>query len=141
MLMPHVEDLEARFLPWFRDAAEQLRLQFPNYKFMVWSSSVGGATTYQGHNLGVECLFPDAADHEADCVAAYVGVKHLTTEPQLAAVCVEWGNGQHPDVRVEFVEDDTPLDSQSMDEAASRLPELLRVFRAAVDAWLSRGRD
>ena len=56
----------------------------------------------------------------------------------LSEVGVEWGSGQHPDVRVEFVEHAAPLTQGSLDEVATRLPELFAVFRAALQAWGSR---
>lgn len=136
--MKHLAELEAKLLPLFREAAERIGQEHPSFKFQVFSSSVGGATAYQGHNLGLECMFPDAGDHEADCVAASVRVMHLTTEPMLSEVGVEWGSGQHPDVRVEFVEHAAPLTQGSLDEVATRLPELFAVFRAPLQAWGSR---
>jgi len=75
----HLAELEAKLLPLFREAAERIGQEHPSFKFQVFSSSVGGATAYQGHNLGLECMFPDAGDHEADCVAASVRVMHLTS--------------------------------------------------------------
>ena len=134
----HVAELEAMFLPLLREAAVRIAEEHPSFKFSVWSSSVGGATAYQGHNLGIECTFPDAAAHEADCVAASIGVMHLSTEPMLSEFGVEWGSGNHPDVRVEFVEHAAPLTQEALNEIATRFPELMDVFRTALYAWASR---
>ena len=136
--MQHVAELEATLLPLFREEAELVRREYPGFIFNVWSSSVGSATTYQGHNLGLECIFPDAADHEADCVAACVGVKHLTTEPMLSEVEVEWGSGNHPEVGLELLERAVPLTREALHDVAARLPEFFVVFRTALQAWASR---
>jgi len=134
----HVAELEATLLPLFQEEAEQVRREYPAFKFNVWSSSVGGATTYQGHDIGLECIFPDAADHEADCVAACVGVKHLTTEPMLSEVEVEWGSGNHPEVRLDLLEHAVPLTREALHNVVAQLPELFIAFRTALQAWASR---
>ena len=134
-----VVELEELLLPQFREAASRLASEFPQYKLHVWSSSVGGATEYQGHNLGVECLFPDAADHEADCVAAYATVKHLTTEPLLCEACVAWGQGERPNVECELLQNSLPATQEALLSIGSMVPHLINVFRQALQAWSSRG--
>jgi hypothetical protein len=133
-----VAELEAVLVPPLQAAAEQLRREYPSFKFNVWSWSVGGATAYQGHDTGLECMLPDASNHEADCVAVVVGTKHLTTEPILVEASVVWGNGHHPEQGVELIETPVPLTPESLRAVASRLPELLAVFRNALQAWSLR---
>jgi hypothetical protein len=136
-----VVEMEQLLLPRFREAAAGLASEYPQYKFQLWSASTGGATEYQGHDLGVECSFPDAEDHEADCVAAYVGVKHLTTEPLLCEACVEWGKGDHPDVRCELLESPLPATEAALQRIQGMIPGLIAVFRQALHAWSARGAD
>ena len=134
-----VGEMEQLLLPQFRDAATDVSSIYPRYKFSVFSSAIGGATDYQGHNLGLECTFPDAADHEADCVAALIGVKHLTSRPQFWEAAVEWGGGAHPEVRGELLENPLPATQEALQELSRLIPQLLVVFRSALLAWSTRG--
>jgi hypothetical protein len=87
---PIVQELETTFQPLFDEARQRLASEYPEFSFETWSSSVGGATSYQGHDIGIECVFPDARPDEANCVAAQVGVWHITTNPELNSYCVTW---------------------------------------------------
>jgi len=136
-----VAELENTFLPLLLEAKVVAESAYPQFKFNVGSSSVGGKTEYQGHNVWLECTFPDAADHEADSVALLVGVKHITTQPKLCDASVEWGNGHHPKVSLELLEEPTLFTEQALQQTAARLPELLQVFRRALEAWAVRGAD
>ena len=64
--MHAVTELERVFLPLLQEAERVAASEYPQFKFNVGSSSVGGLTAYQGHTVWLECTFPDAADHEAD---------------------------------------------------------------------------
>jgi hypothetical protein len=136
-----VAELENAFLPLLLEAKVAAESLHPQFKFDVGSSSVGGKTEYQGHHVWLECIFPDAADHEADSVALLAGIKHITTEPKLCDASVEWGNGHHPKVSLELLKVPTPFTEQVLQQTAARLPELLHVFRRALEAWASRGTD
>jgi len=136
--MSSVSSLEERLLPLFSEAQVLFSNDFPSFKFNVWSSAVGSKTQYQGHNLGLECIFPDAADHEADCVAVSVGTMHLTTEPRICEACVEWGAGEHPGPQVELIPIPLPLLPEAIEDVASKVPTLLAVFRLALEGWLQR---
>lgn len=130
--------LEAAFLPLLRVAERELGREYPNYKLSTGSSSAGGLTSYQGHNVWLECVFPDAADHEADSLALMVGAKHITTEPQLCEASVEWGSGHHPAISVELLAEPVAFSEQALQRVSVRLPELLAVFRKAIQAWAAR---
>lgn len=136
-----VAQLENTFLPLLLAAKGQAESAYPQFEFNVGASSVGGRTEYQGHNVWLECTFPDAADHEADLVSLLIGVKHITTEPKICEASVEWGNGHHPKVGLELLESPTPFTEQALQQTAARFPELLRVFHRALEAWAARGAD
>jgi hypothetical protein len=133
--------LEAALLPLLRIAEREVAREYPQYKFGAGSSSVGGFTSYQGHHVWLECMFPDAADHEADSLALMVGAKHITTEPQLCEASVEWGNGQHPDVTIELLTEPVVFTEAALQGVVALLPKLLGVFRKAIHAWAVRRRD
>jgi hypothetical protein len=133
-----VAAMEQSFLSQFREFADELSSEFPDYTLRVWSSSTGGATEHQGHDLGVECLFPDAGELESNCVAVYVGVKHLTTDPTFCDARVGWGPGQAPDVRCELIDDPIPATTDALKEVEQSLPLLFATFRQAISAWSVR---
>ena len=136
--MSAVAKLERAFLPLLQEAERATASEYPEFKFNVGSSSVGGLTEYKGHIVWLECRFPDAADHEADSVAISVGVKHITTDPKLCEASLEWGNGQHPQVTLELLEQPVALTEQSLLEATVRFPELVHAFHRALQAWVGR---
>lgn len=133
-----VIELERIFLPLLHEAERAVASAYPLFKFSVGSSSIGSLTEYQGHIAWLECIFPDAADHEADSVAIMIGVKHLTMEPELCEASVEWGNGRHPEVVLELLEHSVALTEDALRETAMRFPQLTRGFRNALEAWVAR---
>ena len=130
--------LEERFLPLLNEAHAAISSEYPAYKFEILSFAVGSNTQYQGHRLGLECVLPDATDDEADNFALLIGMMHLTTEPLICEACVEWSQGGHPDIHIELLSEPLPFSAESIDQIASRLTELLSVFRRALHAWQIR---
>jgi hypothetical protein len=137
--MQLVHDLEATFLPLFREAERDATAMYPALRFNVWSSSVGGATAYQGHSIGLECIFPDAKDEESDNVSASVVVRHLSTNPEICEASVEWGQGWHPDITLDIIDKPLSLSAEAIQHVEQRIPELLQVFYKALRSWLARG--
>jgi hypothetical protein len=133
-----VIEFERIFLPLLHEAERAVASAYPRFKFSVGSSSIGSLTEYKGHIAWLECIFPDAADHEADSVAIMIGVKHLTTEPELCEASVEWGSGRHPEIMLELLEHSVSLTENALRETAMRFPQLTRVFRNALEAWVAR---
>ena len=136
--MDAVAKLEAFFLPLLQQEEKRLSAEYPMFKFNVWSWSVGGRTDYQGHDVGIECTFPDATGNEADCVALIIGVNHLTSVPQICEASVGWGSGQHPEVTTDLVETPIPFSQEALQRLVGLLPTLLQTFRQALQAWGSR---
>lgn len=123
--MHAVTELERIFLPLLQEAERVSVSEYPQLKFNSGSSSVGGLTEYQGHCVWLECIFPDATNEEADSVAIMIGVKHLTTEPELCEVSVEWGHGQHPEHMIELLDHPVALTVAQLQQTAMRFPDLL----------------
>lgn len=136
--MTPVQELEARFLPLLEAGREQSAQLFPDHSFKVWSSSVGGATIYQGHDVGLEALLSDAHPDQANTVALSIGVMHLTTEPMIADAGVAWGAGDSPDVAADLIPEPIPFTSEALASIEREFPKLLEVFQQAVAAWATR---
>jgi hypothetical protein len=126
------------FLPRLSEAKDAFERLFPLFRFNVWSSSIGGLTPYQGHNVGLECLFPDTVDHLADNVAIVIGVKHLTTAPLLCEASVCWGHGWHPEISAELLPNPIAYSTAELNAISVRLNELVTCFRNAVLVGPSR---
>ena len=58
---------------------------------------------------------------------------------QLCEVSVEWGHGQHPEHMIELLDHPVALTVAQLQQTAMRFPDLLRVFRSALEAWRQRG--
>jgi hypothetical protein len=136
-----VDRLEAEFLPLLRTLEAELRERYPDREFTTGSSPTGRLTSYQGHTLHIECLFPAREASEPDNVALTIDVCHLDQVPQImAGVC--WG---HPGGMLEDSLDATGTGSnedwpEASDQTLTRLsqtfPRLADSFARAV----SRGR-
>jgi hypothetical protein len=90
-----VMQLERRILPLLETAATSLRSEFPTLNIGAESHPVGSLTALQGHMAAISCLLvetekrrPDVSRTNPDLVDLVVGVKHLTTEPQLVDLYV-----------------------------------------------------
>ena len=133
--MTPVEKLEERFLPLCANAKDQLVSIYPKYNFHIWSSSVGGATTLQGHNLGLEVRFPEADPEDANTVAIVIGLRHLTTEPEIDDVSVSWGVGVAPTEGTEIVEEPVFFNEANLKRIEKEFPTLLDAFEKAIAAY------
>ena len=133
MSNPIVEELERRFLPAFRTVAERLRHEFPGIRITTWSSPTGSATSYQGHDLGIDCLFPDAPSDQSDNVALYIGVMHLTTEPKLCDATVCWGAGAGEGCHgTDLFDSRIPYSAAALDQVEAGLPLLYEALASAL---------
>jgi hypothetical protein len=133
MSNPIVEELERRFLSALRSKADQLRREFPSIRINTWSSPVGCATSYQGHNLGIDCLFPKAPSDRPDNVALSIGVMHLTTQPKLCDAAVCWGAGPSEGCHnLDLIESPIPYSTAALDQIEAGLPALYEALMAAL---------
>jgi hypothetical protein len=122
---PHAIDvLTQRILPRLEQAAAALREKHPRLKINTWSLPVGSMTAYRGHQVGIDCLNPFAAVTEADNVGLTIGVKHLTTAPQLCDAAVCWGAGG-PLRGLDLVPEPIPWSEEALSVLENRLPELI----------------
>ncbi|MCK6473717.1 MAG: hypothetical protein L6R28_18490 [Planctomycetes bacterium] len=133
-----VHELEQRFLPSLREAQRKLQACYPVYEFNVWSQPIGQQTQYQGHDMGLEAVFPKASKEHANNVALIIGVMHLTTEPKLHEASVGWGQGHAPDVCLELIETPVALTQGALEEVERGLPRLIETFERAIAAYNER---
>jgi hypothetical protein len=129
--MSWVARLEERLQPHLTAIADELAAEFPSMEISVYGGAVGSLTEWQGHDFGVECVFPGVADN----VALAIEVAQLTTRPQLTGLDVAWG---YPSghFEISLVTDPVDLDDAALARIDAALPELAAALRAAV----ARGR-
>jgi hypothetical protein len=133
-ILDPVKELEETFLPRLQAARDSFASEYPSLTFNVWSSPTGSLTEYKGHDVGIECMFPDAPDDRANCVAIIVGVKHLTTLPLLCDASVGWGAGASPDITLNLLPSPVAYSQQSLSLLSLQFEQLLEVFGRAVAA-------
>jgi hypothetical protein len=132
---PLIEQVEELFLPELERLASQLRGRFPALRFNVWHSPTGALTGCQGYDVGVDCVFPQAAQDAPNNLALSIELCHLTSRPRLMAG-VGWG---HPSGRSEaaFRENwsknaDWPeATPETIEELRRTFPKLIRAFECA----------
>ena len=137
--MDCIKALEKTFLERLTATRQELSSQYPQLQFKTWSSSVGGNTTLQGHNLGLEVLIPQSADEHADNVALCIGVRHLDREPQIDDASVCWGLGEHPNIELELVTEPIPFTESNLRFIDDQYPKLAETLEQAIKAHLSQG--
>jgi hypothetical protein len=131
-----VVQMDELFLPELRRVAADTQQRHPSLRFNVYHGSSGSLAEYQGYNLGVECLFPEAAHNTADNVALGIELSHLGSTPRLHADVV-WG---HPSghSEAEFRENwqtssDWPeATPEVVEELRENFARLVRAFESAV---------
>jgi hypothetical protein len=139
--MNAVSQLEATFLPLLRSEKQAAASAFPQFRFNTGSSSIGTLTSHQGHNVWLECTFPNATDTEAESVAIVVGIKHIASKPSLCEASVEWGNGQPSELSLELLPQPVEITDRALLQLAARFHELIQAFRLAIQSRVVRRAD
>lgn len=131
--MNMVDRFEEIFLPLMNGIYSRLILP-PRVSAKVWSSSVGGNTSFQGHNLGIECIKRDVANNEADNIALSVGIKNITTRPCFYEADVCWGhlgNG----IVVDLIRYDMEFNDKNITIVRDGLPILSDALERSLVEW------
>jgi predicted DNA-binding ribbon-helix-helix protein len=126
-----VQELERRFFPFLRKMAEEISRDFSDVIAKVRSCSIGTQTDYQGHSIGVECLFVNANSNQVDNIALSICVRHLLTTPEIDSVDVCWG---HPSghIEAELFPVAVLVDEDALGRLEGGLPELYSALRTAI---------
>jgi hypothetical protein len=129
--MDPVSQLRVGLLPILQVWQNELRTEFPDVTTNIYDWSVGNLTDWNGHDIGIECLFKQAARDSPDNLALSVSLKHVHKAPALVSADVVWGDPSgYIEVSVlpaciEFSPDD-------LAELIKRLPELFTALRQAI---------
>lgn len=129
--------LEERFLPRVRDCADQLRAAHPDCGICVHSSPIGSRTSFQAHELSIECILRNVPPDGADNVALTITFSHLDRDARLFAT-VYWGDPAG-EPELDFRDDWTSSDQwplatpEKIAELEAFLPALFDALRAALD--------
>jgi hypothetical protein len=124
--------MEERFLPVLRDHVERLSRQFPRVAMRAAGWSVGSATDFEAHCVGIDCLLGDTPLDQPDNVALVISAYHITTNPQLESVDVVWG---HPSGAIEAELSDLshrPYTEGIATSVLDRLPSLIEGLEEAL---------
>jgi uncharacterized protein DUF6881 len=127
-----VATLERRIRPLLEAAAKDLRAAFPRARIRTESSSVGSKRSLQGHHVAISCIVADDLPREKpDLVDLIVGIRHLTTKPELESLYVCWG---HPSghIELELLDEPIRLDEVAWAAMEAAVPRLVNALRTAV---------
>jgi len=128
-----VAELEGRILPLLRTVAIDLRREFPNTNVGVESHPVGRLTSLQGHIVAITVMLsaPDQRPDQPDHVDLVVGLRHLSSAPELDTADVCWG---HPSGHTEcdLLSGPMPVDEAVWQLVESGLPRLIAALRDAI---------
>jgi hypothetical protein len=84
--------LRSSLLPILQSWEQELRRQHPNVITNIYDQRVGELTSWQGHDIGIECTFKNVAPEWPDNVALSVSLKHLHDTPSIHSADVMWGH-------------------------------------------------
>lgn len=134
---PLVRQIGELFLPELERLASQMREQFPALTFNVWHSPTGALTEYQGWDVGLECVIPQAGKDAPDNVAVMIGLCHLNSRARIMAEVV-WGHPSgHPEVEFRdncLTNADWPeAKPETIEEIKEFLPAMFQAFESAVE--------
>jgi hypothetical protein len=127
-----VTKLQDRLLPDLSLLVARIGEKYPDVRAKTFSVSVGAATGFDGHSIGIECLLPNVPSNEPDLIAISLQFGHLSEKPTLLDADVCWG---HPRSHCELslFEEPVPLNDATLSSLAGRLPELERQLTVALD--------
>lgn len=129
--MDPVSQLRARLLPILQSCEQELKREHPDLTTNIYDWPVGELTSWQGHDIGMECLFKNVPPQRPDHIALSVSLKHLDKTPSLASADVMWG---HPSGYIEasLFPESVEFSPDSLAEAIEGLPELFTALKQAI---------
>jgi len=131
-----VETLENRYLPLLNQEAVRLRQRHPTFTVNVGSTSIGSATTFQGHNLYIEALRLESGNSEPNCIAMEICVRDVPGTPTLCALDVAWGgDGVPPTVGLDLLPREVAMTTETLRIIDEALPQLEKHFDHCLIAW------
>jgi len=131
-----VRHVEYLFQNMLETCGSELRIRYPALKFQLWSYPVGSLTTYQGHSLGIECIFPRIRVDIFDHIALSIDVCHLDSVPRINADVV---SSLACDCEISFAKgcfssDEWPsISEESLSALQKEMPNMIGAFCSAVE--------
>ena len=131
-----IAEFESACVPILRQYQEIAAEIHPKFQIDVFSGSVGSHTTFQGYHAGLDCCRRGSADPEPNCLALYIGIAHLDTDPWLDSLGVAWGaEGVGPGETLDLYEEAIPWGPEACTSIKDALPKLFDNFMACLTAW------
>lgn len=130
--MDPVSQLRASLLPILRAWEQELRTEYPDVTTNVYDLPVGALTDWQGHDIGIDCVFKNAPPAEwPDNLALSVSLKPLHKTPSIDSADVVWG---HPSGYIEasVLPASVEFSPDRFLELIKRLPELFIALKQAI---------
>jgi hypothetical protein len=129
--MSPVRELRTRVQPILQNWGDRLRADHPDVRTNVFDASVGSTTDFQGHVIGIDCLFTSSAADKADNVALEIVLSHLHETPMIVCADVTWG---HPSghVEAELLPNPIEFSQEHLADLIERLPALFVALQGAV---------
>ena len=129
--MDPVSQLRASLLPILQAWEQELRREHSDVTINIYDGSVGKLTNWQGHDIGIECIFKHAAPEWPDHVALSVSLKHVHKTPSIDSADIVWG---YPSGYVEanVVPVSVEFSPDRLVELIERLPELFTALKEAI---------
>jgi hypothetical protein len=128
-VMDPISQLRTSLLPILQSWEQELRREHPNLTTNIYDWGVGGLTSWQGHDIGIECTFKNAAPEWPDNVALSVSLKHLHDRPSIDSADVVWGNGY---IEASVLPASVEFSPDCLAKLVERLPELFTALREAI---------
>ena len=126
-----IEPLEKLYFPILKELASDLSKQYSMLKCVVSSTSIGSETPFQGHSIGIECIFPESVKEQADLLSFSFALCHLNLTPKLM-VDIVWG---YPSGHIEWAlsdcnsyEDWPDVTPALLEQVAGIFPDLCQLF-------------
>ncbi|WP_426437371.1 hypothetical protein [Bradyrhizobium genosp. P] len=128
--MDSVSQFRASLLPIMQIWEQELRREYPDVTTTICDSSVGRLTDWNGHNIGIDCLFKEATPDSPDNLALMISLKHVHKAPSLVSADVVWGHPAYVEASVlpECVE----FSPDHLAQLIKRLPELFTALKQAI---------
>lgn len=129
MTVDPVSQLRASLLPTFKVWEQELRREYPDVRINIYDYSVGALTEWNGHDIGIDCIFQEAAPESPDNLALSVSLNHLQKAPSLVSAEVVWGNGY---IETCVLPASVEFSADHLAELIERLPELFTALKQAI---------
>lgn len=127
--MDPVSQLRTSLLPVLQDWEQELRREYPDVTTIICDSSIGSATDWNGHNIGIECLLKESRPDLPDNVALLVSLRHLHKTSSIVDADVCWGNGY---IEASVLPACVEFSRDHLADLIKRLPELFTTLKQAI---------